>query len=257
MITSFNHKKLFIVGTDTGVGKTLVTAALAAYLSSIGYQVGVMKPLESGCSPSLDTKGQKILIPQDALYLQSMSQTQENLDQINPYRFEAPLAPGVAADIVGVKVDLDFILQTAESMTRRQDIILIEGAGGLMVPLSSSFLGIDLIEKMNASVLLVGRAGLGTINHCLLTLSALENRNIPVVGILLNHTDPKTDLSSHTNLQTLSRWTSVPVWGEFSFLKNPLDRLELIEEAKKFHPYLKSLLDDFSSSGFQPRPKPE
>ncbi len=224
------NKILFITGTDTNVGKTVVAGALAAFLRANGKSVGVMKPIESGCLSGVRPKGRsKLLTKSDSLYLKEMAESKDDLDLINTYAFAAALAPGVAADLEGVEISLAKIQENFTKLSLIHELLLIEGAGGLFVPLTPEHLVIDLIKLLQAQVLVVARAGLGTVNHTLLTLSALEAKNIEVAGVVLNHNLLEEDLSIRYNLQTLKKWTSVPLWGEFPYLAKLNDREAMVK----------------------------
>lgn len=215
---------LFIAGTDTNVGKTLVTAGLAAYLRERGYDAGVMKPVESGGLSGAPSS--------DSVLLKKVSQSSDDLDLINTYAFEAPLAPGVAAELEGVEISFDRILESFRRLELLHKTVLVEGAGGLFVPLGPGRSVIDLILALGLPVLLVARAGLGTVNHTLLSLEALQRREIPVAGIVLNACEKDSDPSTKYNLQTLSQWTQVPIWGVIGHLKRPRDRREILGKIK-------------------------
>ncbi|MBI4687461.1 MAG: dethiobiotin synthase [Nitrospirae bacterium] len=146
------HKGIFITGTDTGVGKTFVTAGLLRALRETGISVCAMKPLETGCKTH---KGR--LMPQDALRLVKASGVKEPLDIINPYRFKLPLAPAVAAEMEGVRIDKGKIFSAYKHLLSRYDITLIEGAGGIMVPVYKKYLFLDLIKDLNLPLLIVSR----------------------------------------------------------------------------------------------------
>jgi dethiobiotin synthetase len=211
---------LFIAGTDTAVGKTLVTAGIAAYLRERGVDCGVMKPVESGClSGAKDS---------DTAYLKKISRTADDLDQINTYAFAAPLAPGVAAAQEGVEISFDKIAESYKRLDLLHPVVLVEGAGGLIVPLNAEQTMADLILHLRLPVLLVGRLGLGTLNHTLLSLDYLERKGISVVGIVLNATTRNGDISEQSNPQTLAQWTNVPIWGVVEHLKRWKNRQEVI-----------------------------
>jgi dethiobiotin synthetase len=227
-------KTLFITGTDTSVGKTVVAGALAAYLRSRGVKVGVMKPLESGCLSGVRSRGKgKKITQSDSLFLKEMADSSDDIDLINTYAFQAPLAPGVAAELEGVEISLDRILDNFQKLSLIHELVIVEGAGGLLVPIARGKTMVDLIEILKASVLLVARASLGTVNHTLLSLSHLERRRIPVAGVVLNHVVRNGDLASQYNAKTLAEWTSVPIWGEFPFLDRPRDRREMVSAVEK------------------------
>ncbi len=211
-------KTLFVTGTDTHVGKTVVAAALAAYLKSKGISVGVMKPLESGCLSGARAKTKGMASKSDSLYLKEMSQSNDDLDLINTYAFIAPLAPGVAAELEGVEISIDKILENYSKLALLHEVVIVEGAGGLLVPISQTESILDLIKAMRADVLLVSRAGLGCVNHTLLSLARLEQENIQAVGIVLNHNQEQEDPSVQYNAETIASRTNSPLWGEFPYL---------------------------------------
>jgi len=211
---------LFVTGTDTNVGKSLVTAGIAAYLREHGVDAGVMKPVESGClsgSPS-----------SDSAYLKKISQSSDDLDLINTYAFEAPLAPGVAAAMEGIEISFDRILESYHRLELLHSTVLVEGAGGLQVPLGPRRNVADLIAALGIPVLLVARMSLGTLNHTLLSLDYLERREIPVVGVVFNCTEEKLDLSAKHNLQTFAEWSDVPIWGMVGHVAKTRDRREIL-----------------------------
>ena len=223
---------IFVVGTDTGVGKTVVAAALVLALQEEGLDVGVMKPLESGAVGFEGT-----LIPQDALYLKEISQVQDPIDRINPYRFEAPLAPAVAAEKEGIRVELERIKEAFRELSSRHQFMVVEGVGGLMVPISDGVLLPELIKEFGLPVLLVGRSSLGTINHTLLSLSLCEREGIEVVGFLLNKVSSLSDPSEGSNPASISSFTSAPYLGTFPFLGE-------FRDLKSIQPFLLSLMKE-------------
>lgn len=199
------NKGIFITGTDTGVGKTYVACGIAAALRSCGVDVGVMKPAETGCR--MKNGG---LIPADSLRLMKASDIADSLSLVNPYRFRKPLAPAVAAGLEGKDVKVGRIMKAYAALSGRHDFIIVEGAGGIMVPLSKKALFLDLAEWLRLPVLIVARPGLGTINHTLLTVEALRYRKIPIVGIVMNHsTETKPGLSEKTNPAVIERLSGV------------------------------------------------
>ncbi len=215
---------LFITGTDTGVGKTTVTSGLSAFLSlRKKMNVGVMKPFESGLS-----KRDKDLLPWDAICLREASGSADDLDDISPYTFEAPLAPEVAAAMEHIQIDLDIVDRIYGKIREKHDVTVIEGAGGVLVPIRKDFFYSDLIKKWDASTIIVSRLGLGTINHTLLTNNYLQSKGIKVLGVILNDNDGTGDLAAQTNPEVLKRYLNVPILGIFphvpGLLKEGMDR---------------------------------
>ena len=204
---------LFITGTDTGVGKTLVSTGLITLLKERGMRVGVMKPVESGCRR--ENGG---LIPEDAILLKNAAKSQDELDIINPYALEAPLAPALAAEMEGVEIRLEVIQSAFEVLTSRYDIVIVEGAGGFLVPIFGDFFMADLAKELDLPLLLVTEAKLGIINHTLLTLAHAREREIPVLGIVMNRTSDQQGLPESLNPDALKRWAKAPFLGSIPFM---------------------------------------
>lgn len=204
---------LFITGTDTGVGKTLVVAALASFLKSEGVDVGVMKPIESGCL----RQGGK-LVPQDALFLSEVTGCEDDLELINPCRLEAPLAPSLAAEREGVEINIGKLVECFQIMKEKHDFILVEGAGGLLVPLRERYLISDLIQLFQLPLLIVAASRLGAINHTLLTVRCAQSLKIEVVGVILNNLEEEGDLASQSNSLLLQQLLDVPLLCVLPFI---------------------------------------
>ncbi len=205
---------LFVTGTDTGVGKTFVAACLAAALRDRGIRVGVMKPVETGCVLS---RGRRM--PRDGLILKRAAAAPDPIEQIVPYRLKAPLAPLAAAAVEGVRIRLDRIERAYERIASRCSFTFVEGAGGVLVPVTGRLFMADLAARFALPALVVARAGLGTLNHTLLTVWFLRERGIPVAGVVLNDVDGRKDLSKKTNAALLRRSLGVPVLGRIPFRK--------------------------------------
>jgi dethiobiotin synthetase len=210
------HKGIFITGTDTGVGKTFVSVGLLKVLKEMGHNVCPMKPMETGCKIN---KG--ALIPEDTLKLVKAAQINEPLDLINPYRFRQPLAPAVAAELEGTIISKKRIISAYSKLSNMFDLTIVEGAGGIMVPVYRKYFIIDLIKDLNLPILVVARPGLGTLNHTLLTLEVAKSRGINVLGVIINYSSKiKTDASVQTNPEVIERSGSVPVLGIIPYFKN-------------------------------------
>lgn len=206
-------KSCFITGTDTGVGKTLVGGGLAGVLRRSGKRVGVLKPFESGCTNS---GGE--LVPEDALFLKNISGCAEDIEVICPYRMEHPLAPGVAAEIEGVSVDMERVRSCFNSLEKKYETVLVEGAGGLMVPVTGGLLTSDLIKMLGLPTIIVSRLSLGTINHTLLTVKQALVCGISVAGIILNQVTPGIGKAEETNPEVIKKFSEVPVLGQIPFI---------------------------------------
>ena len=207
----------FITGTDTGVGKTLIAGAIARALSLQGRRVGVMKPFESGCRRDGDT-----VVPADALFLRNMAGSQDDLALICPYAFERPLAPGVAARLEHVSISLEKVQEIYSQLSAQHAIMLVEGAGGLMVPISEEQLIIDVVRLLQLPLIIVARSALGTINHTLLTVREAQRAGIRVCGIILNKVSPEPDEAEATNPEVIRKFSNVPLLGQVPYI--PVDK---------------------------------
>jgi dethiobiotin synthetase len=222
-------KVIFVTGTDTGVGKTVISSAISAFFSlRKQMNVGVMKPFESGLS-----KTDKDLLPWDAICLREASGSNDDLDIISPYTFESPVAPEVAAMLEHVNIDVRMVDKIFHNLAKSHDLLVIEGAGGVLVPIRENFFFADLIQKWNAPTLIVSRLGLGTINHTLLTNHLLKERGIKVLGVILNNTEGLGDLPAQTNPDILRKYLDTPVLGIFphvkDLLKGSVDREQMAD----------------------------
>jgi dethiobiotin synthetase len=206
---NIGDKGIFITGTDTGVGKTYVACGIAKTLRRMGIDVGVMKPAETGCRKR---NGQ--LFPIDAINLARASGVHDALELINPYRFSAPLAPFVAAEADGKRIDALKILKCSRILSKRHDFIIVEGAGGIMVPLSQDYLYLDLAADLRLPIVIVARPCLGTINHTLLTISAIKKRRLKIAGLVINYAqDWKDGLSERTSPAAIKKISGVKLLG--------------------------------------------
>lgn len=204
----------FITGTDTSVGKTLVACGLAAALKDSGLRVGVMKPAESGCR---NEKGH--LVPQDATFLKAASGSKEPLERICPYRLGVPVAPSVAATHASIRIQPEFLVRLCHDMGAIHDLMLVEGAGGLMVPLVSNYTYADLARELNLAVLVVVGNRLGAINHAILTIEHAACLGLNVTGYILNDIRSESTPATATNALALQEMTKVPCLGKIPFLR--------------------------------------
>lgn len=207
-------KGIFITGTDTGVGKTVVACGLAALLKNEGFKVGVMKPAETGC----EEKNGK-LFPQDASYLKEASGCEEPLEKICPYRLRDPLTPSIAAQREGMKIDISLLEKIYREIRSAHDITLVEGAGGLLAPILPSFTYADLAHLLKLPLLVVAANRLGVINHLVLTLEHASCRGLGVLGYVFNRLSSKPSLAADTNREVLLSLTAVPCLGEIPYLE--------------------------------------
>jgi dethiobiotin synthetase len=231
---------LFITGTDTGVGKTQVTAVLAVALRARGLRVGVMKPAETGCPVE-----QGRLMPQDSIFLRQISGCHAPQELVTPYTFLEPLAPAIAAEHEGREIDLAHLVNCYETLARDYDIVLVEGAGGLLVPLTQQESFLDLAARLDLPLLVVARNILGTINHTALTVSVAAQR-CRVLGIVLNVLAPEIeDESQASNVEALQRWGRAPLLGVLPYTPERTAESLLLQSA---HIDLATILTQLSIS---------
>jgi dethiobiotin synthetase len=206
--------RYFVTATDTGVGKTQVATALLSLMADAGLTPAPFKPYESGC--------RSLAQPDDALSLRDAARSDDALDSICPHRFRAPLAPGIAAHRLGKKPSFAKTLAAYRSFAGRA--LVAEGAGGLRVPLDPERDVVDLIAELGLPVVLVARAGLGTLNHVALSLELLQARGLPVRAVVLSRSRPERDLSERDNAAWIARRHRVEVLGPVPYLEDPVRR---------------------------------
>jgi dethiobiotin synthetase len=202
-------KGLFITGTDTGVGKTVVACMIAAALKARGLDVGVMKPIATGGRETGSG-----LVSEDAEALMAAAGTDDPIHIVNPICFKPPVAPSVAARLAQQPVDLSAVWQVFEVLRDRHAILIVEGIGGLKVPVADGFFVSDLARMMGLPLLIVARAGLGTINHTLLTVECARAAGLSVAGVMLNGArGEESDPSERSNAEEIARLGAVRVFG--------------------------------------------
>jgi dethiobiotin synthetase len=198
---------LFVTGTDTGIGKTLVAAAIADSLRRRGHRVAVCKPIATGCQ-----KRREGLVSEDAEFLAHHADAKFPLTTICPQRYAEPLAPLVAAQRANQPIEWNAIESALASMSLQSDVIIVEGVGGVMVPLTRTHSVLDLISWLALPSVVVARAALGTINHTLLTLGALRGAELPVAGVVINRYPPETPPpAEETNPRVIEEWGKTPI----------------------------------------------
>jgi dethiobiotin synthetase len=202
-------KLLFVTGTDTGVGKTTVTRALAAALTARGLRVAALKPIETGCAA--DAGG--TLIPDDGRHLQAATGGWLSLDEVTPERFPAPLSPAAAAAAAGRHIQLGVLARQVAAIAARADVTLVEGAGGLLVPLDERTLTADFVATLGARLVVVARDALGTVNHSLLTLAEAQRRGLAVAGVILSRTQPDAGPDAASNASAIARFGGARMLG--------------------------------------------
>jgi dethiobiotin synthetase len=209
------RKGFFVTGTDTEVGKTLAAAALIHALRRSGLRAVGMKPVAAGCTlrdgrwhnDDVDTLSAACAIPVPA-------------EELNPYLFREPIAPHIAAARLGVDIDLGRIEACFDALAARSDAVVVEGAGGFLVPLSASTSFADLAVCLGLPVVLVVGLRLGCINHALLTQEAILRRGLTLAGWIANRIDPAMS-AAEENLDTLRRSLQAPMLADMPWMEDP------------------------------------
>lgn len=194
----------FVTGTDTGAGKTTIASALVRYFVNAGFKTVGMKPIASGCEKIDDLD-----INEDVTALMQASNVAAPLDQINPYRFTPAIAPHIAAMQAGTMIDIDVIFEAYQALSTMAEVVVIEGAGGFLVPLNATQTLADLAVKLNVPIILVVGMRLGCINHALLTVEAIQSRGLKLAGWIANQVDPEMAMFE-ANLESLQQRINAP-----------------------------------------------
>ena len=214
-------KGYFVTGTDTGVGKTVLTAALVALARSRGEDVVPMKPIQTGC----DERDGELLAPdlEDVFRLSDMAPSRAEQADMCPYRFKPPCSPHLAAKMAGEAICAKTIDRHFRSLADRHDAVIVEGAGGVLVPLCERLTMLGLIRDCGLPALVAARPGLGTINHSLMTVRTLQSAGVEVAAIVMVRTGPEDTDAFETHLEednrnTVNALSGVPVLGPIPFI---------------------------------------
>ncbi|MCA9158169.1 MAG: dethiobiotin synthase [Planctomycetales bacterium] len=252
-----SHRGVFIIGTDTEVGKTFQACRLARALLARGTKVGVYKPVASGALSTGHKKNGKPLVDNfstgnsDAELLQAAAGSSEPLSRICPQSFAASIAPPLAARLEGKQVDERLLIDGAQWWRDHCDFLIVEGAGGALSPISDSMLVLDVAQKLRLPLVLVAANRLGVVNHVLLSIEAARARRLELLGVVLNTLPgsssmaysmedvvPKTvavgggddgdddGLACRTNRELLQKFVALPIVDNIDELNNPLVRAE-------------------------------
>lgn len=206
-----NPRGVFITGTDTGVGKTIVTAAVVTALKAEGIDAGVMKPIATGVPAGEAGRS-------DPQWLLSISGVGDGLDIVNPYRFRIPAAPLVAAAHAIAAIDLHRLTEAFSVLAARHECVIVEGIGGVLVPVTPDLFVVDLIKQLEVPTLVVARSGLGSINHTLLTLECLRSRGVRILGLVFNNPMPLPGVPDESEtVPTIQRLSGLPSFGELPY----------------------------------------
>lgn len=178
---------VFVTGTDTDCGKTTVAGGIARALLRKGFNVGVMKPVATWGDPCREPGIRQAWISEDALHLRQAAATSDALNLINPICFKAAMAPWPAAQVERKSINLDKIFSSYRELCQRHVYMVVEGAGGLLVPIKRDFFVSDMMVRMRLPAILVARPDLGTLNHTLLSIRLMKQMGIPLSGVVINN----------------------------------------------------------------------
>jgi dethiobiotin synthetase len=206
-------RAFLVTGTDTGIGKTLVGCAIGAALSA-RLRVGVLKPAETGCRAE---HGE--LAPDDARRLRDASGCGAPLDVVCPFRYAEPLAPWLAAERAGRPIAVDRVRESFARLAESSDVVLVESAGGLLVPLTVKYSFADLAADLDLSLVVVVGSRLGALNQALLTFETAGRRGLTIAGYVMNQISRERDLAQELNAEALARLTDAACLGELPFIE--------------------------------------
>ncbi len=233
------NKSFFITGTDTGIGKTIATCVLGILLQDRGFDVGVMKPIQCG--------------GKDAAFLRKSLDLEDPLSLINPYFAPEPLSPHLAFPRARKTIAIDKILKGFHALQDRHEIVLVEGAGGLLVPITPDYFVQDLVKDLGLELIIVSRLGLGTINHTLLTIQQARHSGLDVGGVIFSAASPApSGIPEKTNPQAIKTLSGVRVLGTIPYL--PKIEKETILKCCSPRVNLKELLERDEERGAGRRP---
>lgn len=195
-------KGIFIIGTDTDVGKTFVTAGITYKLKQSGYSVIAYKPVQSGGT-----------IPQDCRYVKEMCDLENAYSEMNSYCLKEEVSPHLASRMENIEIDKQKIINHYKELINKYDYVIVEGAGGIVVPLiENQYFVYDLIKDLSLDVVIVARAGVGTINHTVLTYEFLKQNSIEAKGIIINQYTEK--FYEDDNITTIENMTNLSIVGK-------------------------------------------
>ena len=202
-----NEKGIFITGTDTNIGKTIATLVLGVLAQEKGIDIGVMKPVQ--CAGN------------DDRFLKRSLGIKDPIEKINPYLAKEPLSPHLAFARQKEIININRIKRVYDQLSAQHDLVLVEGAGGLMVPLKNDYLVADLIKDLDLDVIIVARLGLGTINHTLLTIRQVQEMGLNIRGVVVNQCEKgKEGTPEQTNPDGIKKYGNVPILGTIPYLQN-------------------------------------
>ncbi len=212
-----NTNSVFITGTDTDLGKTVVAAALLAIWRAVKLDIVPMKPIQTGCPEEAGK-----LISTDlrfCLKMAAMTELDAEYEMMEVYKFKHACSPHLAAAQAGMQIDFPPIIQAMQELQSRHDGVIVEGAGGVMVPIAGNLTMLDLMQALALPVILVTRPELGTINHTLLSLDQLRRAKLRVLGVIICQSQSmEWGMIEQNNLETIERLGKIKVLGRLPFM---------------------------------------
>ncbi|MCC5463747.1 dethiobiotin synthase [Pelosinus baikalensis] len=242
-------KGLFITATDTDIGKTVITGAIAAALRDCGIHVGVIKPLASGGVVNADGHIQS----EDAVFLAKAAGIPvEKWAQVNSFCLTPALTPAAAADQMGIDIDIPNLIAACRNTSQFYESVLIEGVGGIAAPLWKEYLVADMVSELNLPVVVVTGPQLGTINHTVLTVAYAKARNINVAGIIMNKWNENAKgVLEESNMEYIERLTGVPILGKFPIVDSvsvSMGQTESLAELAKLNLNMERIIHSIEGS---------
>ena len=235
-------KGYFVTGTDTGVGKTVVTACLATLFKSRGEDVGVMKPIETGVDPECSANS-------DTRFLMEVAGVHDSLEEVCPYRLKTPAPPYQAGRTEEKELEPEKILESFRALQSKHSMMLVEGIGGLIVPITRRYNVADLALQMGLPLIIVSRLRLGTLNHTLLTINAARQHGLKIKGVILNPSDAgEVNAIEQEQGKLIEEFSDTPVLGTCPFIedvsaKGMEKNLKLLQEEFQTHHFFESDLN--------------
>jgi dethiobiotin synthetase len=220
-------KAYFITGTDTGVGKTSITAGLAGSMRKLGVAVGIMKPIATGYPNKTGFKSHDVAKLAEAAFVNDP----ENL--INPVFLPLPTSPYDATKLLELSIDMPLIFEQFKKLLSMHEMLLVEGIGGIMTPITKNFFVADMIKGMGIEAIIVTRATIGTLNHTVMTCRMCKDYGIKIRGLVINNFDEKGTPAEKNAPTTLYELTNIPILGTVPFIKDLNDLEKLIERVEK------------------------
>jgi len=226
---------LFVTGTDTDVGKTCITASIVSYLSKMNVNVGVMKPFASGY------KATDNFVSDDVKILMKYSGVDDPIDLVNPYFFEIPTSPYDACKQLNLEIEIDKVIDSYKQLTSIHDVVIVEGIGGIMTPISKNYFVSDLISDLQMNTIIVTGSKVGAVNHLMLTYQHVKEKNLRLNGFVINQNVSDGYESSNLKQQIIDL-TGQTVYGIIPYQKS----FNIESYVKNFSNFV-----DISSFGFE------